>query len=223
MTDQRRRRLEEAALRRQMDLTVVLENVHDQHNIGAVLRSCDAVGIHEVFVLHNEEGIRHKNLTLGKRTSAGTRRWVDVNYFTDTEACFARLRERYDRVYATHMAEDAVTLYDLDLTQRVALVFGNEHEGISEAVLARCDGNFLIPQMGMVQSLNISVACAVSVYEAFRQRRERGYYGEGNPTPLEAREALFQEYLERHEAKVVRKKIAPDPSDPLGLLGKDAG
>jgi tRNA (guanosine-2'-O-)-methyltransferase len=218
MTDRRRERLRQAAYRRQLDLTVVLENVHDQHNIGAVLRSCDAVGIPEIFVLHNEDNIRHKNLTLGKRTSAGTRRWVDVHYFTDTEACFRKLRERYAHIFATHMAEDAVNLYQLDLATSVALVFGNEHDGISEEVLARCDGNFLIPQMGMVQSLNISVACAVTLYEAFRQRNARGFYADGNPAPGEQREALFQEYLQRHEAKVVRKHIPISPDDPKGLL-----
>ncbi|MCB0635829.1 MAG: RNA methyltransferase [Lewinella sp.] len=218
MTDRRRERLREAAYRRQLNLTVVLENVHDQHNIGAVLRSCDAVGIAEIYVLHNEVGIQHKNLTLGKRTSAGTRRWVDVHYFTDTDACFDKIRTRYDRVYATHMAEDAVGLYELDLTEAVALVFGNEHDGISQPALDRCDGNFLVPQMGMVQSLNISVACAVTVYEAFRQRSAKDFYGDGNPASAADREALFQEYMERHEARVVRKKIPPSPDDPRGLL-----
>jgi tRNA (guanosine-2'-O-)-methyltransferase len=78
------------------------------------------------------------------------------------------------------MSSDAVSLYDLDLSEPVALVFGNEHSGVSEEALQLADGNFLIPQLGLIQSLNISVACAVSVYEVFRQGVEKGVFD--NPT-----------------------------------------
>ena len=86
------------------------------------------------------------------------------------------MKKRFEKVFATHLGEQAHSLYELDLTQSVALVFGNEHSGVSEEALKYCDGNFIIPQVGMVQSLNISVACAVSLYEAFRQRNEKGFY-----------------------------------------------
>jgi tRNA (guanosine-2'-O-)-methyltransferase len=81
-------------------------------------------------------------------------------------------------VLTTHLATDSVSLYDTDLTKSVALVFGNEHAGISDEVRALGDGNFIIPQMGMIQSLNISVACAVSVYEAYRQKMVKGHYNQ---------------------------------------------
>jgi tRNA (guanosine-2'-O-)-methyltransferase len=90
-------------------------------------------------------------------------------------------------------------LYDLNLTESVALLFGNEHKGVSEAALTYCDGNFLIPQYGMVQSLNISVACAVSVYEALRQRKASGFYSD-NPVLNETEQAeLYEQYQLRHE------------------------
>lgn len=89
------------------------------------------------------------------------------------------------------MSSDAVSLYDLDLTQPVALVFGNEHHGVSAEARHGADGNFLIPQVGVVQSLNISVACAVSLYEAFRQRFARGLYSEPQYSPEEL--ARFRE------------------------------
>ena len=76
------------------------------------------------------------------------------------------------------MSSDAVSLYELDLSQSTALVFGNEHSGVSEEIKNLADGNFIIPQVGMIQSLNISVACAVSVYEAFRQKKLAGHYNE---------------------------------------------
>jgi tRNA (guanosine-2'-O-)-methyltransferase len=88
----------------------------------------------------------------------------------------AALREKYDKIYTTHLAADSVSLYDIDFTGSVALVFGNEQEGVSNEIRSMCDGNFIIPQMGIIRSLNISVACAVSIYEALRQRSIAGHY-----------------------------------------------
>lgn len=207
MTDQRRTRLREVAYRRQTNFTVILENVHDPHNVSAVLRSCEAVGIAEVFILYTEKELQEEFLTLGKKTSAGARKWLTVNYYTGMDNCFRAVRSRYKHIYATHMSEDAVSLHELDLTESVALLFGNEHDGVSAEALARTDGNFLIPQVGMVQSLNISVACAVSVYEGLRQREAKGFYGEQNPTSPAVQEAIFQDYLRRHEERAKGKKV----------------
>ncbi len=179
-----------------MNLTVVLENVHDPHNIGAVLRSCDSVGIPEIYVLYTDERLTEERITAGRKAASGARKWVDIHFFTDLEACVRAVRQRYKKLFCTHLSERASDLYQLDLCQSVALVFGNEHEGVSEALLKQCDGNFRIPQVGMVQSLNISVACAVSLYEAFRQRRQAGLYDEN-----EVREELFETYLARHKQR----------------------
>ena len=207
MTEQRRARLRDVAYRRQTNFTVILENVHDPHNISAVLRSCEAVGIAEMFILYTEEHLQEEYLELGKKSSAGARKWLTVNYYTGLENCFEAVRSRYDRIYATHMAEDAVSLHQLDLTESVALLFGNEHDGVSKEALAYADGNFLIPQVGMVQSLNISVACAVSLYEGLRQRQAKGFYGEQNPAAPSVQEAIFQDYLVRHEERIKGKKV----------------
>ncbi len=208
MVPARQERIRQVVARRQPNLTVILENVHDQHNIGAVLRSCDAVGIAEIFVLYNEPDIRQTNLTLGKRTSAGTRRWIDVHFYQDTAACFAHVRQQYEQVWATHMSEAAVNIHTLDLCQSIALLFGNEHAGVSQAALQQCDGNFLIPMMGMVQSLNISVACAVTLFEAMRQREAAGMYADHAPF-TSAQQALFDEYVRRHEEKIDIETILP--------------
>jgi tRNA (guanosine-2'-O-)-methyltransferase len=173
MTNERRTKIEKVLSKRQNDLTVVLENVFDPHNISAVMRSCDAVGIQEIFVL-NTKIPRHKKW--GERSSSSADKWLTIHQFTDANECFDQLRQRYDRILTTHLSSDAVSLYDTDLTQRVALVFGNEHAGVSDEIRAMADGNFIIPQVGMIQSLNISVACAVSVYEAFRQKSVKGHY-----------------------------------------------
>lgn len=176
------------------------------HNIGAVLRSCDSVGIHELFVLYNEPQLQKDYLELGKRTTAGTRKWLDVNYYTDTEVCFEAVRQRYDFIYATHLGQTAVSLYDLDLTPRVALLFGNEMLGLSDEAMQYADGNFIIPQMGMAESLNISVACAVSLYEAYRQRNLQGAY---EPVSLQEprRATLLDKYFKLHDSGSNRAKV----------------
>jgi tRNA (guanosine-2'-O-)-methyltransferase len=173
MTPERTARITHVLNNRQPDLTVILENVHDPHNVSAVLRSCDAVGIQEVFVLNTFASPRKK---WGYRSSSSANCWLTVHQFEDREACFKAVRQKYDHIYATHLGETSTSLYELDLTRRVAMVFGNEQKGISGEALALCDGNFVIPQVGMILSLNISVACAVSVYEAYRQRKEAGMY-----------------------------------------------
>ena len=159
--------------KRQPGLTVVLENVFDPHNISAVLRTCDAVGVAEVYVLTTRMA-PHK--FLGAKSSSSANKWVQVHSFTDADACFAAVRARYGRIFTTQLSADAVPLYEMNLVDPVALVFGNEHSGVSEDVLPYADGNFVIPQVGIIQSLNISVACAVTLYEAFRQKSAAGHY-----------------------------------------------
>lgn len=195
------------AARRQPCLTVVLENVHDPHNIGAVLRSCDAVGIMEAFVLYTESQLDLDRLELGKRASRGAQKWMDIHFYTDPEACFRHVKSKYDKLWATHLGETAHSLYSLGLTQSTALLFGNEHDGVSEASLAYADGNLVIPQMGMGRSLNISVACAVVLFEAMRQRLQAGLYGPNNPLPQSEREALVEAYIERTDRKNYNRKI----------------
>jgi tRNA (guanosine-2'-O-)-methyltransferase len=137
------------------------------------MRSCDAVGIQEIYVL-NTKIPRHKKW--GARSSSSAAKWLTVHQFENTEECFAALRKKYSTILTTHLSTDAVSLYQLNLTRSVALVFGNEHSGVSDEMIQMADGNFIIPQVGMIRSLNISVACAVSLYEAFRQKQAAGHY-----------------------------------------------
>ena len=173
MTPERSDRLTSVLNKRQPDLTVVLENVFDPHNISAVMRTCDAVGIQEIYIL-NTKIPKHKKW--GAKSSSSAVKWLTVLQFENNEDCFAALRKKYKKIYSTHLSKDAVNLHALDLTEPVALVFGNEHSGVSGEVIAFADGNFIIPQVGIIKSLNISVACAVSVYEAFRQKQVAGHY-----------------------------------------------
>lgn len=181
MTPERYQRIINVLNKRQNNLAVVLENVFDPHNISAVMRSCDAVGIQDIYVL-NSKIPRHKKW--GAKSSSSAAKWLSVHQFTDVQTCFEALRKRYDKILTTHLSSDAVEIYDIDFTRSLALVFGNEHDGVSEEIRALADGNFIIPQVGIIKSLNISVACAVTIYEAYRQKSRAGHYDQRNlPEP----------------------------------------
>ena len=173
MTPERYNRLIKVLNNRQPDLTVVLENVFDPHNVSAVMRTCDAVGIQDVYILNNKIPPMKK---WGYRSSSTASEWLTIHQFSDAETCFKKVREKYQKIYTTHLSEDSVEIYDMDLTASVALVFGNETFGVSEEIRQYSNGNFIIPQVGIIKSLNISVACAVTLYEAFRQKKEKGHY-----------------------------------------------
>lgn len=173
MTPERKEKLVRVASNRQPDIAVVLENVFDPHNISAVMRTCDAVGVQDIYVL-NTKIARHKKW--GAKSSSSAAKWLTVHQFEDAKECFALLRSRYSTILTTHLSSDAVDLYTVDLTRSIALVFGNEHSGVSDEIRELADGNFIIPQAGIIRSLNISVACAVTLYEAYRQKRNAGHY-----------------------------------------------
>ena len=173
MTPERNERMNAVLNKRQPAITVVLENVSDPHNISAVMRTCDAIGIQDIYVLNS---IIEKHKKWGTKSSSSAAKWLTIHQFTEVKTCFEALRKNYKKIYTTHLSTDAVDLYDIDLTESVALVFGNEHSGVSDELIGLCDGNFIIPQVGIIKSLNISVACAVTLYEAYRQKKSAGHY-----------------------------------------------
>lgn len=160
--------------RRQPDLTVILENVHDLHNVSAVLRSCDAVGVQAVHLVYTVE--EPPTGALARTTSASAAKWIDIHWHESISDGYAAVRQAGMAVLCTALTEQSHDLFACDFRQPVALVFGNEMRGVSDEALAQADGAILIPMMGMVQSLNISVACAVTLYEALRQRAAAGLY-----------------------------------------------
>ena len=175
MTPERKDKLITVLNKRQNDITVVLENVSDPHNISAVMRSCDAAGVQDIYIL-NTKIPRHKKW--GAKSSSSAAKWLSIHEFDNAEECFLSLRKSYSTILTTHLSGDAVDLYAVDLTKSIALVFGNEHSGVSDEIRAMADGNFVIPQVGIIRSLNISVACAVTLYEAFRQKTNAGHYNQ---------------------------------------------
>jgi tRNA (guanosine-2'-O-)-methyltransferase len=193
ITERRLERLRSTIERRQPDLHLVLENVHDPHNVSAVLRTCDAVGVGSVHLVYTYEKFPSR---LGRTSSASAWKWMDLLPHGSIEECYAHLRSLGCRIYATDLSSRAESLFTIDMRGPVALVFGNEKRGVSREASDLADGNLLIPMVGLIQSLNISVACAVTLYEAMRQRTEAGMYD--RPSLPEAElEAKLREWVER--------------------------
>ena len=185
-SERRIARFEYVLKHRQPDLTVVMENIHDPHNVSAMLRSCDAAGVWEAQLLYNIDAFPK----IGKKSSASAGKWVERRKFKTVGECYGKLRSEGFRIYATRLDEKAQSLYDFDLTQKVALVFGNEHRGVSDEAAQKADELLQIPMFGMIQSLNVSVACAITLYEALRQRLAKSGYGTGKFSKVKFEELL---------------------------------
>jgi tRNA (guanosine-2'-O-)-methyltransferase len=171
-TERRLNRLEEVLRHRQTDLTVVMENIHDPHNVSAILRSCDAAGLMSVQLIYTDTEFPD----IGKKSSASAKKWVERKKFKSVKKCYDKLHEEGYTIYATHLEGSAKSLYAVDMTKKTAIVVGNEHEGVSSEAAQLADGIIQIPMFGMIRSLNVSVATAVILFEAVRQRIAVGQY-----------------------------------------------
>lgn len=186
LTEQRLNKITKAASARQFSLTVVLENIHDNHNVSAIIRSCDAVGVPKINLLYTIESFPK----LSRISSASANKWVDVVKFNRVEDCVTSLKKDGFKIYSSYLDPGAKSLYDLDLTQKIAIVVGNEHRGVSNEMKSYSDEIFYIPMKGMIQSLNVSVAAAVSLFEALRQRENQNMYDRSELSPKELDELI---------------------------------
>ncbi len=177
---------------RQPDLTVVCENIHDPHNVSAILRSCDAVGVEKVHLIYSSQEFPG----LGKKSSASAKKWIEVGFFSSCQEARSLLKAQGFTIYATCLNEQAQSIYDVDWTTPAAIVVGNEHDGVSAEAREIADALIFIPMFGMIQSLNVSVATAVILYEACRQRMIKGIYP--HPfTPPEKLAAMLEKWIEK--------------------------
>jgi tRNA (guanosine-2'-O-)-methyltransferase len=187
MTPERYRRIVAVLARRQPDLTVILEGVHKPHNLSAIQRSCDAVGVLEAHAIAPERPYR-----VHKATASGSARWVEVHSHARVADAIDRLRARGYRIHAAHLSPDAIDFREPDYTQPTAFLLGTEKYGVSEHALALADAHVSIPMYGMVASLNVSVAAALLLYEAQRQRRAAGLYDRCRLEPGRYQALLFR-------------------------------
>lgn len=205
MTPRRFRRLSHILDHRQPTLTVLFDDLQKAHNVSAVVRTCDAVGVMEIHGIMDEESFRAKTTS-----SAGSDRFVDVRLHDDAEDALGHLRRRDFRVWAAHLDERAVDFRSVDYTEPTCIVLGQEGPGVAEEVLERVDGTIAIPMVGAVESLNVSVAAAVILFEAQRQREAAGLY-DAPQVDEETRQRLLFEWGYRDLARYCRRKGYPYP------------
>lgn len=171
---------------RQPDLSILAEDVYKPHNLSAMLRTCDAVGVGTVHAVTPTGGLPTYN-----DTSASADKWVDVQVYDDLAPALAKVQAQGMQLIATTLSESAVDYRQIDYTKPTCVVFGNEKNGVSDGMVARADAHIIVPMVGMVQSLNVSVATAVIMFEAQRQRMAQGFY---DAPRLDARAMEIQAY-----------------------------
>jgi tRNA (guanosine-2'-O-)-methyltransferase len=182
-----------------------MERVNKPHNFSAILRNCDAVGVLRAHVVPPE-----KEIDLHHHTSGGTTRWVQVQVHGTVEAAGETLKASGFKILAAHPSEGAVDFREVDLTRPVAFMVGAELDGLSESGLSVADEAVQIPMVGMVHSLNVSVATALLLYEALRQRQAAGLYGRSRLPEREYHRILF-EAAYPEIAKVLQSRNEPYP------------
>lgn len=178
--------------KRQPSLRVVIENIHDPHNVSAIFRTCDAAGVPKVSLVYNIE----KFPKIGKKSSASAYKWIEREKFKSIEECYNQLKKEKFKIYASSLNSESKNLYDLDFTKKSALVLGNEHRGLSKEAEDLADERFYIPMYGMVQSLNVSVSAAITIYEVMRQRGLKGFYDKSELTSNELKK-LIDEWVKK--------------------------
>ncbi|GAA5645514.1 MULTISPECIES: tRNA (guanosine(18)-2'-O)-methyltransferase TrmH [Vibrio] len=215
MNPERYQRIQQVLKARQTDLTLCLEEVHKPNNVSAVIRTADATGLHRIHAVWPNDKMR----TLS-HTSAGARNWVEVDTHDDIESAIGELKRQGMQVLVTHLSDSAVDFRDIDYTKPTAIILGSEKAGASETAKRLADQDIIIPMLGMVQSLNVSVASAVILYEAQRQRSAAGMYD--NDASQVPADEIHRTLFERGHpvlAKVAKRKgLAYPPLDDDGQI-----
>lgn len=187
MTPERFKRIQQCLARRQPDLTVLTDNFRKAHNIAAVQRTADAVGLLRIHAVSPDGSFRHHHMVSG-----GSRKWVEVQVHSELKSALKGLREDGFTLVAAHPDANALDYREQDYTGKIALLLGSELNGLSEEALASADRTLNIPMQGMVGSLNVSVAAALILYEARRQREAAGLYDECRVDPETCQRLLFE-------------------------------
>ena len=204
LTDARRERIERVLAGRTSTVATVVEGLVNTGNVSAVMRSAEALGFQAFHVVTGPE--RYKT---SKRTSQGAEKWLDVRAWPTSTACVRHLKAEGYAVVATHLDETSVPIGEVDFTQKTALVFGNEQDGISAEMAALADRRCLIPMPGFTQSFNISVAAALALYHARQDRLSRqGFHGDlGERAKTDVRARFYWKSVRRAE-DLLRRALA---------------
>lgn len=180
-TKERIEKVKQVLSLRQPDLRVVLEDVTNTHNASAVVRTCDAAGVLYLDIISSSGDPFPVNEAISTRAE----KWLHFSHYLSTKECLYHLKQKGFMIAATHLEETSIPHTDLDYTQPIAVVFGNESEGISEEARNLADYVIRIPMFGMAQSLNLSVSVGIILYEALKQRMAEDFYQKIRLSPTE--------------------------------------
>jgi len=205
MTPERFKKLQTILQRRQLDLTVLMDNVHKPHNLSAILRTCDAVGVHTIHAV-----TKQRFMKTVKDITQGTGKWITLQSHASIKEAVTELKSRKMQVLAAHLSDKATDFRQIDYTQPTAIMLGTELHGVSEEGLAFADHHIVIPMLGMIDSLNVSVAAALILFEAQKQRLEAGAYNQQQLSENEYQKILF-EWSHPKLAKFFSSKNLPYP------------
>lgn len=179
---------------RQRGVMLVLEDIHDPHNVAAILRTCDAFGVEEVALVYEKEKYVNPK-RVGKSSSSSANKWLDFTVYRSSAACIAAVKKAGYTIVATALSDQSVPIERVDFTaEPIAIVVGNEHRGVSQAMRQVSDVAVQIPMRGMVQSLNVSVTAAICLFELTRQRTASG---KDFSLPARKQKRLVKDFLER--------------------------
>jgi len=191
MEQKRINRIKEVVNNRQSGIIVVLEDIHDPHNSSAILRTCDAMGIQNIWYIFEKEP-HYNPKRIGKATSSSANKWLNFNVFDSTQSCIDPLKKQGYVIAVTALTDRSVSLLDKTFDEeKIAIIVGNEHRGVSEIALQLADVILQIPMLGFVQSLNVSVATAIVLWEITKQRNGKF------PLPIPEQQKLLDDFLER--------------------------
>ena len=213
MSPKRFEKIKDVLNKRQPDVTVILDNVHKPHNIGAILRSCDAAGIGNI---HSR--LKSSKIGLHLKSASGSNHWVKVYIHNQLSELYKSLLEKNYSIFVANNSENAIDFRKVDYTSKTAIVLGAELDGVSNNSLSFADKEIKVPIVGMVESLNVSVTNAVILYEIQRQREEAGLYNSRRLSINEYEKLLF-EFSYPEASKILQKKGSLYPKlDRLGQI-----
>lgn len=204
MTEARWEGIRRVVAGRTYEVATVVEGLINTGNVSAVMRSAEALGCQRFHIITGGGDFKHS-----QRTSRGAEKWLDVWRWDDPASCAAHLREHGYRIVATHLSDEAVPIDEIDFTQRTALVFGNEVGGVSEDMLREADQQCIVPTSGFVESFNISVAAAISLYHARQDRlRRQGEHADLTADQQAALRARFCLRSVNRAEEILRRAVA---------------
>lgn len=187
MTPERFNKIKEVLKKRQTDLTVIMDNIHKPHNFNAIVRTCDAIGIQDVQYIPVKEGYRQLNYY-----AKGSQKWVEAHKYDDFSTAADEFHSKDYQLLAAHFSDKAIDYREIDYTKPTAIVMGTELEGISDETAEIVDQHIIVPMQGMVASLNVSVASAVILFEAQKQRLAAGMYEQRSMDDHRYEKLLFE-------------------------------